>query len=169
MQMDYCREPKRKVGQNPNLHQRDPGVRGSIQPSRRFGGPDVADASRRNRFYKLLDARSSSQRDAVHWLADPSYTTQVNYRLQSKSLLECRPSIGPDIDIPSGESFQSFRTWMLSYESRDETRQSLALGQMYRTIAPWVVENPLIHTCEVPIRTRSSWRLTSLPMLDLSW
>ncbi|MFO1063116.1 MAG: hypothetical protein U0892_04485 [Pirellulales bacterium] len=88
---------------------------------------------------------ASSQRDAVHWSADPSYSTQVNYRLQSKVLLECRPSIGPDIDVAPGETFESFRTWMLVYDSRDETRQMLSLNHMYRTVAPWSTENPIIH------------------------
>ncbi len=88
---------------------------------------------------------ASAQIDSVHWLEDPSYKTQVNYRLQSKCLLECRPPDGPEMDVQDGQEFESFRTWILAYDDRNETRQSLALGRMYRTIAPWVMENPLIH------------------------
>ena len=88
---------------------------------------------------------ASAQVDSVHWIADPTYKTQVNYLLQSKCLLECRPPQGPDVDVASGASFDSFRTWILAHEDRDETRNALALGRMYRTIAPWVMENPLIH------------------------
>jgi hypothetical protein len=88
---------------------------------------------------------ASAQRDSVYWQNDPDYRTQVNYRLQSRCLLECRPPVGPEIDVASGETFESFRTWILAFEDRDETRQSLALGRMYKTIAPWVTENPLIH------------------------
>ncbi len=88
---------------------------------------------------------ASAQIDAVHWVADPTYKTQVNYLLQSKCLLECRPPHGPDVDVANGATFDSFRTWILAHEDRDEIRNSLALGRMYRTIAPWVMENPLIH------------------------
>jgi hypothetical protein len=88
---------------------------------------------------------ASAQRDSVHWMADPTYKTQVNYLLQSKCLLECRPPLGPDVDVADGETLESFRTWILAYDDRNETRQALALGRMYKTISPWVTENPLIH------------------------
>ena len=88
---------------------------------------------------------NGSQREVVHWLPDPTYTTQVNYRLETPCLLECRPPLGPDVLIESGKRFESFRTWELFHDRRDEIRQSLALSRMYRTIAPWVAENPLIH------------------------
>ena len=88
---------------------------------------------------------ASAQIDSVHWSADPTYKTQVNYLMQSKCLLECRPPTGPDVDIADGQSFESFRTWILAHDNRDETRNSLALGRMYRNLAPWALENPLIH------------------------
>lgn len=88
---------------------------------------------------------ASSQPDAVYWMEDPEYRTQVNYLLKTKCKLECRPSIGPDVDIVSDETFESFRTWILAHENRDTIRQGLALNRMYQTIAPWVNENPIIH------------------------
>ncbi len=88
---------------------------------------------------------NSAQVDSVHWETDPTYKTQVNYLLQSRCLLNCRPALGPDVDVSDGETFESFRTWILAFDDRDETRQMLAINQMYRTIAPWVLENPLIH------------------------
>lgn len=88
---------------------------------------------------------ASAQRDSVHWLEDPTYKTQVNYLLQSKCLLECRPPLGPEVSVANEETFQSFRTWILAYDDRNETRQALALCRMYKTISPWVTENPLIH------------------------
>ena len=88
---------------------------------------------------------ASAQIDSVHWAADPTYKTQVNYLMQSKCILECRPPDGPDVDIAKGQSFESFRTWILAHDNRDETRNALALGRMYRTIAPWALENPLLH------------------------
>lgn len=88
---------------------------------------------------------ASSQPDAVYWLEDPEYRTQVNYLLKTKCKLECRPSIGPSIDIAPKEKFDSFRAWILAHENRDTVRQGLALNRMYQTIAPWVNENPIIH------------------------
>ncbi len=87
----------------------------------------------------------SSQRDTVHWRADPSYTSQVNYRLESQCLLEVTPPLGPNLLLKPGQKLDSFRTWELALDRRDEVRQTLALARMYRTIAPWVLENPLIH------------------------
>lgn len=88
---------------------------------------------------------ASAQRDSAYWIEDPTYKTQVNYLLQSKCLLECRPSLGPDVDVANEETFESFRTWILAFDDRNETRQALALCRMYKTISPWVTENPLIH------------------------
>ncbi len=83
-----------------------------------------------------------SQRDSVHWLTDASYKTQVNYRLKTPCLLECRPPLGPDRIVKPGETFESFRTWILAYDSTDKLRRRLSLARMYRTIAPWSMENP---------------------------
>lgn len=87
---------------------------------------------------------AGAQRQTVYWLPDPTYATQVNYLLRTPCVLECRPPLGPDYVIEPGKSFSSFRTWMLVHDSTDLVRQSLSLGRMYRTIAPWVAENPLI-------------------------
>ncbi|MHC4992626.1 MAG: hypothetical protein ACYTGC_16770, partial [Planctomycetota bacterium] len=85
-----------------------------------------------------------SQRQTVRWLTDPTYLTQVNYRRLTRCLLECRPPLGPGARLSPGETFESFRTWILAFDGTDATRRSLALARMYRTIAPWVHENPLI-------------------------
>jgi hypothetical protein len=86
----------------------------------------------------------SSQRDTVKWKPDPTYTSQVNYRLETPCLLEVAPPLGPARKMKPGETFTSFRTFELIHDSRDDTRQALALSRMYRTIAPWGQENPLI-------------------------
>ncbi len=86
----------------------------------------------------------SAQRETVRWLPDPTFTTQVNYQLQTPCLLECRSPLGPSIALAPNEQFESFRTWILAYDSTDQTRNGLALCRMYRTIAPWAQENPLI-------------------------
>jgi hypothetical protein len=52
--------------------------------------------------------------------------------------------VGPEQTIAPGESFQTFRTFVLPYDSYDRERQGLALRRMYRTLAPWTTENPLM-------------------------
>ena len=89
----------------------------------------------------------SANRFAVHWRPDPSFKTQVNYLLQNPCQLEVEPSIGPDVVVPAGETFTSFRVFELLHtsHSRDgRERRGLALRRMYRTLAPWITENPLI-------------------------
>jgi hypothetical protein len=80
----------------------------------------------------------------VHWVSDPLYHTQVNYNQRTPCLLECRPPLGPDQMIAPGETFESFRAFELLQDSTDRERQSLARRRMYRTLAPWVTENPIL-------------------------
>jgi len=80
----------------------------------------------------------------VHWIADPQYSTQVNYKRKTPNMLEVRPPIGPDLMIEPGGIFESFRTFELIYDSTERERKGLALRRMYRTIAPWCTENPII-------------------------
>ncbi|MEZ4849004.1 MAG: alpha-galactosidase [Bacteroidia bacterium] len=80
----------------------------------------------------------------VHWEADPDYHTQVNYLKQTKCLLKVRPELGPNQIIEPGKSFTSFRTFILPYDSYDRERRGLAMRRMYRTLAPWTTENPLM-------------------------
>ncbi len=78
------------------------------------------------------------------WMPDPQYTTQVNYNLRSPLLLECRPPLGPDVTIEPGAEFESFRTFELIYDSTGRERNAMARRRMYRTIAPWATENPIL-------------------------
>ena len=80
---------------------------------------------------------------SVWWLPDPDYQTIVNYTRIQPSMLECKPMIGPAERIGSGKSFDTFRTWILVNDSWDRERKGLAQRKMYRTIAPWVTENPV--------------------------
>ncbi len=80
----------------------------------------------------------------VHWNPDPDYKTQVNYQRTTPCLLEVSPEIGPEKALAPGEVFTTFRTFMLPHDSYDRDRQGLALRRLYRTIAPWVTENPLM-------------------------
>jgi hypothetical protein len=80
----------------------------------------------------------------VRWTADPEYLTQVNYERLTPCLLEVGPARGPAQTLAPGETFESFRTWELFHDSTDRERRGLAVRRMYRTIAPWVTENPLM-------------------------
>jgi len=79
----------------------------------------------------------------VHWVEDPSFTSQVNYEMKTPCLLEVRPPLGPEADIEPGGSFETFRTFELLFDSTDRERKGLAVRRMYRTLAPWVTENPI--------------------------
>jgi hypothetical protein len=80
----------------------------------------------------------------THWQRDPQYATQVSYPRENPCLLESRPIIGPDQDIAPGETFESFRTFELVFDSTERERKGLSVRRMYRTIAPWVTENPIM-------------------------
>jgi hypothetical protein len=86
----------------------------------------------------------TANRFAVHWETDPDYHTQVNYLRQTPCLLKVRPSQGPDQTLAPGSTWESFRAFVLAYDSSDRERRGLALRQLYRTLAPWVTENPLM-------------------------
>ncbi|MCQ0112636.1 hypothetical protein [Zhouia amylolytica] len=81
---------------------------------------------------------------AVRWTTDPDYETQVNYLRKTPCLLDVGPELGPDQFVKKGETFTSFRTFVLLHDSYDRERQGLALRKMYRTLAPWTTENPLM-------------------------
>ena len=86
-----------------------------------------------------------ANRHAVRWQSDPLYETQVNYLKQTPCLLVCEPSEGPAQEVAAGSSFEGFRIFELVHDGTDRERQALALRRMYRTVAPWVTENPLMH------------------------
>jgi hypothetical protein len=87
---------------------------------------------------------ANANRHAVHWRADPQFQTQVNYRRETPCLLVVEPTYGPAQDVEPGGTFESFRAFELLYDATDRERRGLSLRRMYRTIAPWVTENPLM-------------------------
>jgi hypothetical protein len=86
-----------------------------------------------------------ANRHVVHWRTDPWYQSQVNYERQTPCLLVCEPTRGPAQLIRPGETFESFRVFELVMSGGGREERGLALRRMYRTIAPWVTENPLTH------------------------
>ncbi|MBN9501497.1 MAG: alpha-galactosidase [Armatimonadetes bacterium] len=88
-------------------------------------------------------AQTNSNRTA-YWVEDPEYQTQVNYDRKTPCLLEVRPPLGPDVDIAPGKDLATFRTYELVHDSYERERQGLAIRQMYRTLAPWSTQNPIM-------------------------
>ncbi|MBD3174126.1 MAG: hypothetical protein GF320_03015 [Armatimonadia bacterium] len=103
----------------PNIH---------VETDYAFGGFDVA----------------SSSRHVVHWRSDPDYQTQVAYLRTTPCLLEVSPDVGPEQDVAPGETFESCRAFVLPHDSYERERQGLSIRRMYRIIAPWTTENPLM-------------------------
>ncbi len=79
----------------------------------------------------------------TRWVKDPQYTSQVAYLSDNLVQLESAPPEGPGMTIEPGTSFETFRTWILVHDNTDRERRGLAQRRMYRTIAPWVTENPI--------------------------
>ncbi len=95
--------------------------------------------------YAFGDMSAHNANPAVTLGSDPDYPTQVNYQRQTPCLLQCRPpEMGPDQEIAPGGSLASFRAFVLLLDSTERERRTLAQRRMYRTIAPWTQENPLI-------------------------
>lgn len=92
-------------------------------------------------FNNAMKANLSDQ--TTHWKADSTYTSQVNYDLQTPCLLEVHPKVPVGISLAAGEHFESIRTYELLLDGYDRERNGLAKRRMYRTIAPWTTENPI--------------------------
>lgn len=92
-------------------------------------------------FNDAMNARLSDQ--TTHWIADSTYTSQVNYDLKTPCLLEVYPPIGPGVELNPDRTFKSMRTNELLLDSYDRERNGLAQRLLYRTIAPWATENPI--------------------------
>ena len=103
----------------PNFH---------IETDMAFGGSNATAANRRS----------------YRWLTDPDFRTQVNYERKTPCLLDIGPDLGPAHDIAPGGTFESFRAWVMPFDSTDRERCGLAMRRMYRVIAPWATENPLM-------------------------
>lgn len=88
----------------------------------------------------------------VHWQADQDYVTQISWIQDIPNTMKIYPDQGYHQQLEAGKYFESIRTFMLPYDSYDKERNGLALRKMYRTIAPWVTENPMMFHL-----TRSGW------------
>ncbi|MEE2941267.1 MAG: hypothetical protein VX460_12835, partial [Planctomycetota bacterium] len=86
----------------------------------------------------------NAQAQIVHWRADPEFHTQVNYLKSTPCQLEVEPLHGPDLILEPGDELEGWWTFELVHGDTDRELRSMAQRRMYRTLAPWVTENPLI-------------------------
>ena len=114
-------------------------VESVVEPKDRWMQPPIHVQS--DYAFHGMDPASSGR--TTRWLPDPDYATQVNYQRQTPVLLESKPPLGPAATIAPGDSFATFRTYELLFDSDDRERRGLALRRLYRTVAPWVTENPI--------------------------
>lgn len=105
---------------------------------------DPSDSWRRPLVSVFTDYSFGGSTKGVYWEEEPDYKTQVNYDLKTPCKLVVKPPLGPDVDIKPGESLDSFRAYELFQDSYDRERQGLAVRRMYRTVAPWTQENPIM-------------------------
>ena len=54
------------------------------------------------------------------------------------------PEIGPNYTIEPNGSFETFRGFEIFLDSSEQVRKNLSICQFYRTVAPWVTENPIM-------------------------
>jgi hypothetical protein len=94
--------------------------------------------------YAFHGGDPKSANKTTYWVVDPQYKTQINYLRKTPLMLESRPPIGPDVIIKPGGTFESFRTFELIHDSTERERKGLAIRKMYRILAPWATENPII-------------------------
>jgi len=86
----------------------------------------------------------SGDNKVANWVPDKQYTTQVNYRLDARVLLEARPALGPAQVVQPGGAFETFRIFELIHDNTERERRGLAVRRMYRALAPWITENPIL-------------------------
>ncbi|MBK7642822.1 MAG: hypothetical protein IPJ19_07175 [Planctomycetes bacterium] len=77
----------------------------------------------------------------VRWETEPEFTTQVNYALKTPCRLVCGPPVGPGVALGTLRSPTIFE---LLHDSHERERRGLEKRRMYRTIAPWCTENPIL-------------------------
>ncbi len=92
-------------------------------------------------FNNAMRANLSDQ--ATHWKVDKSYTSQVNYGLETPCLLEVYPDAGINTVLKKSETVTSIRSYELMVDSYERERKGLAIRKMYRTIFPWTTSNPI--------------------------
>ena len=82
-----------------------------------------------------------------YWVEDPRYTSQCNYPLVTPCLLEVKLPMGPNATVKANDKFETFRVWEMPFDSYDRDRKGMFTKLLYRTISPWLTENPVFMHC----------------------
>jgi hypothetical protein len=86
----------------------------------------------------------NSQSHGFRWTEDPQFQSQVNYTRATPCLLEVGPANQVLRTVAPGERLASYRAFIGPYDSEDRTRMALTDCRVYKSIAPWATENPLM-------------------------
>jgi hypothetical protein len=113
---------------------------GTVEPQEHWRRPDLHVESD----YAFHGMSNVSADVTTRWLPDAEYKTQVSYALHTPCLLVSKYPVGPAARIEAFESFESYRVHELVLDGSERERNGLAQRRMYRTLAPWVTENPLM-------------------------
>jgi hypothetical protein len=89
----------------------------------------------------MFGQNRSSGAGCVRWEPEPEFTTQVNYALKTPCRLVCGPPVGPGVALGA---FRSPTIFELVHDSHERERRGLQRRRMYRTLAPWCTENPIL-------------------------
>jgi len=93
--------------------------------------------------YLAMNGKAAG-RHTVKWMPDRGYKTQVNYNLDTPCLLEVAPEFGPAVQVAPQGVLTSIRAFELLLGGSDRELRGLAQRRMYRIIAPWTQENPVM-------------------------
>ncbi len=113
---------------------------GTVEPQEHWRRPDLHVESD----FAFHGMSNVSADVTTRWLPDTEYKTQVSYALHTPCLLVSKYPVGPAAPIEAFGSFESYRVHELVLDGSERERNGLAQRRMYRTLAPWVTENPLM-------------------------
>ena len=78
-----------------------------------------------------------------HWVTDKEYTSQTNYKLETRCTLDVSIETGPDADITATAPFESYKVYEMPFDTRERERCGLFKRRFYYTITPWATQNPI--------------------------
>ena len=94
--------------------------------------------------YSFGGMSPNDDNNTVQYLDDPTYSTQVNYNLKTPVVMEVAPPTGPGVVLKPGEECEGFTVFELLQDSTDRERRGLGVRKVYRALAPWTTESPVM-------------------------
>ena len=87
---------------------------------------------------------SAGSNHTTFWAPDPQYATQVNYDRRSPRDVGKRPPIGPDVSFLPAALSRAFAPSNCRSTPPTASVTGWPCAAMYRTLAPWATENPIL-------------------------